>query len=146
MDQNQFYTVELPDDTAQTVEEAFHQLQPVWLQQHPQDFLRQGEWFFIDITHYVADNPRRCWKTFKTSKPLPNPDNGNEHIPTRLEFFNTLSINQTGILPNIPAGTPVVMGIIRHPEHGMLKLEKDHIYITLRNTAVNSWSTHGNVD
>ena len=148
MDQNQFYIVELKDTTAQTVEEAFAQLKPQYLQDNPDiPYARQGEWFFIDITQYLhPDIPKLCWKQWNKQQALPNPNHGNDHIPTRSEIFSYLGRNPPSVLDGIPADTPVVMGIVRHTQHRALKLEKDHIYIALRNTAVNSWSAQGSVD
>lgn len=146
MDNNQFYIVEL-NKAVKTIEEAFTQLKPPYLQKNPHiEYIRQGEWFFIDITDHVDDRPRRCWKTFQKSEPLPLLDNGNAHTATRLEFFTTLDINPDFMNTGIDPRTPVVMGRIRHPQHKPAVLIQDRIYIALKNTARQSWGATGRVD
>lgn len=148
MDREQFYIVELPNKPIKTVEDAFFQLRPHYLQNNPKkEFIRQGEWFFVDITDAIQDKPSKCYRTFQQNEPLPR-ENGRAHTATRLSYLLHVGVglNNTDRLSGMNAKTPLVMGTIRHQQHGITKLAKDRIYAALKNTALNSWSANGNVD
>uniref|UniRef100_A0A6M3L0S9 Uncharacterized protein n=1 Tax=viral metagenome TaxID=1070528 RepID=A0A6M3L0S9_9ZZZZ len=151
MDGWNFFLCQLPEPV-ETVAEAFASLKPTEVKD--ENFIRQGEWFFVEATELpivmLTDGVPTAWdkmkkffyKTLTKGFTLPNknPD-GNLHIATR----------------GVQLGDGIyVSGQVRHQtrwggrgDHRMLRLstlEDIKIFQAFENRALGSWSASGNVD
>ncbi len=173
MDDNQYYMVELPVQ-CDSVEEAFGCLKPEQCKTKFEvkgksdytysyeslnnmaaryAYIRQGEWFFVDITNLIdfkIHSRKKTYQMMKVNEPLPrkNPDS-NPHKALRFGHvfdFCFTDCNDEFLIHSLSADTPVVSGYVDHPDHGrttLSTLEYIRFFACFENTAIQSWSVSG---
>ncbi len=157
MDEGQFFICQL-QEPCNTVSEAFEQLKPKeckGMVEH-EDYERQGEWFFVDITEYIHfDNKtkaakKRQYDILTSNFVLPRTDkDSNPHEAVKGGFITDFCFDKIPPIKDLDAAICVVSGQVRHPEHKMARLStlKDiKFFAAFENTAVRSFSASGNVD
>lgn len=145
MDDRSYWISELPRADIESVNGALAELKPTEV--IGCDFVRQGEWFFVDLGADVA-TAKRAWRDFAKDFVLPREDDerSNAHTVTRGGFMSDVAWPE--IAPTaarwVSAKTLVVSGRVRHPEHRQLTLctgKAPQLFAAWRNRAVASWSS-----
>lgn len=135
MDEMQYFLSILPRPAA-SVSDAFFSLKPqeaVDAQARGLEVFRQGEWFFIP--HLIDKEAREVYNQMPTDFKLVGKNGGNPHVATRGQW--------------IREGVAEVSGMVRHPEHTMLRLstrDNPTVFVAVENTAKQSFSAQGQVD
>jgi hypothetical protein len=151
MDGSNYSISELPQ-RVHSVDEAFESLKPNEIK-HPITgesipYLRQGEWFFIDLS-LDKKTAKQVYNTMSKDFTLPRDDTrSNSHIATR---GMQTCIHTKELLPNLPINTLLVSGSVKHSirEHRTCKLSTLNdirIFAAYHNTARVSYSAGGKVD
>lgn len=153
-DDEQFYCIQLPQKP-DAISHAYDMIKPDFIQEYPETpYIRQGEWFFIDITDHMTLKKTTVYNSLERDFVLPKREsNSNNHTATRGIGWNQLVLSRSNmpqhLSKHINRGTPIVSGQIRHVEHRKLSLsttKNKRFFVALENNAVHSWSAIGDVD
>lgn len=147
MDENAYFICELPCP-CDTVDAAFLALKPCEV--CGKKYLRQGEWFFVDL-ELEGKMAKKVYDMMQKDYVLPKERaDSNDHTATRGTMgLEKLVIDGETVL-EVPRDTILISGQVRHPEHRRMSLStlKDvRIFAAYENNALGSWSaTGGGVD
>jgi hypothetical protein len=158
MDETQYFVSLLPGKP-RTCAGALEQLKPTSVQrmeQHGLTVMRQGDWFFADITDFVPEKEIKLfWKSQKPDELKSTYDRPNTHVHKADRLGHVIDVSRESHSVNafckmrIYPTTTVVSGRVTHPEHKIVRLgaRKDcKLWVAVQNTAKGNWSAGGRVD